>query len=328
MLRYSRLTFVSVLLLLALLVPTNVVQAQAVPQVPNDKNVAPSANLAIPDEVAQAVKLRSSLTAEQISKMQAILESHKEELKQISDYLANLDITPSTQDKKLFLPLVNAAGNTQSQVKAADLAVTSENAEKLRQITLDMAALQDKIDQQVITVLTPAQNEAYTKSTAKLKSASKVIANKLQAFAAQSPDGTDALSDCYNGAYWSGYSYFFAYYAQANAFANYIFAGTLNSYYSNLYSRYAFSYAVDGLLHASGAYWDTNVAFGYDSNDWSGLAYNDLVNANYYAYYGYLNGYYSWLDSGKTSTLAYNAYYYGYYANYYAYYAYINENNC
>jgi hypothetical protein len=100
MLRYSRLTFISGLLLLALIVPTNVVQAQASPQAPANKLVAPSTTLAVPDEVTQAVKLRASLTAEQISKMQAILDSYKADLQQITTEFTNLEASPSAQDKK------------------------------------------------------------------------------------------------------------------------------------------------------------------------------------------------------------------------------------
>ena len=121
MLRSSRLTFVSFLLLFALMVPSYTTSAQAIPQALPDINVPPSADLAVPDEVAQVVKLRASLTAEQISKMQAIVASHQAELQQIMNEMGNLDTVPLSQDKRLFLPWVGAGDSGQRQAKAADL---------------------------------------------------------------------------------------------------------------------------------------------------------------------------------------------------------------
>jgi hypothetical protein len=335
MLHRSRWTLVSFLLLLALVVPTNLVQAQSKPQALPDKNVAPSANLAVPDEVAQVVKLRESLTADQKSKMQAILDSHKAELQQISSDLASLEGSPSAQDKKLFLPFVNANGNNanasaESLAKPADMAATPEKAAKLNQITVRLTAVQAKIDQEVGALLTASQSEVYAKQSAKLKSAGQAVATKLQALAANSkaPAGTDATSDCYYGAYYAAYASLYSYYGYYYAYYNYYYYGGNYGYYSYLYAYYGYYYYGVALPLAGGAYFDSAYGSGNYVNSLSSDAYTYLYYGYYYDYYGYVYGVYAYNNEGS-HTYAYYAYYYSYYGYYYGYnYAYYYEYYC
>jgi hypothetical protein len=326
MLRYSRLTFISGLLLLALIVPTNVVQAQASPQAPANKLVAPSTTLAVPDEVTQAVKLRASLTAEQISKMQAILDSYKADLQQITTEFTNLEASPSAQDKKLFLPLVNESGNAQSQAKAPDLTSTPEKAEALRQITSRLLALQDKINQEVEAQLAADQSKVYAKQATKLKSMGQAIASKSTAMS-QSPTEAGSLSDCYYGAYYSAIANYYSWLEYYYGYYDYIYYGNTYAYYDYLYAYYAYYYANYAQLYAGGAYWDAYAGFGYDYNNWSGTASSDLSSAYDWEYYAYWYGWYSYYYYG--SPYGYYSYYYSYYyARYYEQLALSYEVNC
>lgn len=332
MLHHSRWTLISFLLLLALVVPTNLVQAQSKPQALPDKNVAPS-TATVPDDVAQVVKLRESLTADQQSKMQAILDSHKAELQQISSDLASLEGSPSAQDKKLFLPLVNANGNNanasaESLAKPADMAATPEKAGKLNQITVRLAAVQAKIDQEVGALLTASQSEVYAKQSAKLKSAGQAVATKLQALAAnsQAPAGTDDTSGCYYGAYYGAYSSLYAYYGYYYAYYNYVIYGGSYSYNAYYYAYYGYYYFGLGLPLAGGAYFDSAYGSGNYVSSLSSDASTYLYYGYYYDYYGYVYGYNAYYY-GSGSTYAYYAYYYSYYGYYYGYnYAYYYEN--
>jgi len=286
--------FASFILVLALIVPTNAVFAQATPQAPTDNNrAAPSTDLAVPDEVAEVVKLRESLTAEQISKMQAILDSYKADFQQISSDLASLNGTLTPQDKKLFLPLVNANGSAndkaQSQTKAPDVSASVEKVAKMRQIALNLTVVQNKIDQQIATVLTAAQNAVYAKSAAKLKSTGRAVSARLQALTAssQSPDGTESNANCSTGAYYGAIANWYAYYGLVYGFFNYAVWGTTYSYYAYVNAHYGYSYVSTGLLYAGAAYFDSYYGFGYDSNGWSDTATPAFYNANYYGYYAY-----------------------------------------
>jgi len=314
MLHRSRWTLISFLLLLALVVPTNLVQAQSSPQAPTDKLVAP----AVPDEVAEVVKLRESLTADQMSKIQAIVASYKAELQQISSDLAGLEAPPSVEGKKLFLPLVNANGNTQSQEKAPDLTITPEKAKELGQITLRLLTLQDKINQEVGAQLTSAQAVVYAKNAAKLKSMGQAIASKVQSMATpQSPTETGAQSDCYYAAYYAGYANYWSWYEYYYAYYDYLYYyyyynyGNSYAYYDYIYAYNAYYYTQYGLLYAGAAYWDSYSPWGYDRYNWASTAADNLSSAYSWEYYAYWYGWYSYY---------YNGSYYGYYSYYYSYY--------
>lgn len=334
MLRHSRLTFVSILLLLALIVPTNVVQAQATPQAPADLSVAPDANLAVPDEVAQVVKSRESLTADQLSKIHAVLDSHKAEFQEVNNALTALESPPSAQDKKLFLPLLNAGGDAQSQAAAAQSASapkarSAEKAGQLRQVTVRLLALQNKVDQEVNALLTASQSEVYAKQAAKLQSTGQAMAAKLQAAATQSPEGAESTTDCFYGAYYNAYANYYSWLEYYYGYYDYYYYGNgaNYAYYDYLYAYYAYYYVNVALPYAGGAYFDATYGFGYDRGSLSDTAYSYLSSAYYYGYYAYYYGYYSYYYYG--SSYGYYSYYYGYYYAYpYEYYAKYYENLC
>lgn len=316
----------------SLVMPSSVIHAQAIPQVPTDRNLPLAPDLAIPEEVAQIVQFRESLTPDQISEVQAILDSYEADLQQISNELSTLEasppleVVPNVQDRNIFLPSISADGNTQQdQTEVATPTITPEKAAKLRQISLDMADLQSQIDQQIVSVLTSAQSEVYAKNTAEFERVRQAVIRKLEVTSA-SEQSPSASSDCFYGAYYGAISAYFAYYAHIYGYYDYIYNGNYYSYYGYLYGYYGYDYARSGLLYAGGAYFDVVYGFGYDSNGWSDTAYTNLYYGNYYQYYGYLYAYYSYYYYG--TTYGYYSYYYGYYANYYSYYAYYYENYC
>lgn len=337
--RSSWKAIVVIALVLSFILSPNVVQAQAtpdqaVPQISVDLNALLGGDPAVADEVAETVAMRESLSPEQVSSIQAILDSHKSQLQQITDELLALDQVapelnaPITQGNNVFIPFANGSANTlQNQTedaKAARLAALSANAAKINQISQKFFAVQSQIDQQVVEVLDATQRAAYEKTSANLKSMGQAAAANVGVSAA-SEQSPDALSNCFYGAIYAAYAAYYAYYSWANALYDYYYYGNVYANASYFAATLARSRAESGLLYAGGAYFDSAYGFGYDSNGWADRAYSDLLSAetySYYTYYGYYSYYY------YSSSYGYWAYYYGLSANTYADYASNNEYYC
>lgn len=313
---------VALALVLALVMPTSAVFAQStpdqvVPQVPTDMSTLFGTEVSVPNGVVDAEQLRQSLSAEQLSGIQAVLDSHAAQLKRLASELAALGtpdvVTPGAQDTKLFLPLIGVPAT-------ADKAEADTQAAGIKQISMDLAALQAKIDREIMALLTADQQALYSKYTADLQSVGKT------AVAGLNPTGdvsASSSSDCFYGAIYGAYAYYYAYWAEYYSWLNSI-------YYGDSYAMAGYFGAIltlqetrSGLPLAGGAYYDVYYGRGWDSNYWADDAYYDFLAAEDYGYRAYYwnwySGYYGSYYGGIADDYSYYAYLYSYYSESYLY---------
>lgn len=292
------------------------------------------ADLEVPEEVANTVAWRESLTAEQVAAVQAIVTKYQPQLQAIAESIPTPGGQPSS-DNAVYLPLIIGDSAQLAQATTAtekptddtadprELLTSAETIAAVRQATADLSALQSQIDQEMAAVLNTDQQARLQTNSATFQKELKDIATLADLEAAPQAD-----SDCFNGAYYGAIAHYYAWYAYIYGYYDYIYYGNSYSYYDYLYNYYGYYYTFIGLPYAGGAYFDSYYGFGYDSNDWGpDEAYSYFNNAAYYSYYGGLNGYYSYYYYG--SYYGYYGYAYGYsYANTYAYYAYYYSYYC
>ena len=337
--RYSCMVVVVAALVLSLVLSPNVAQAQAVPEqtVPNisvDPNVLLKGDQAVPDDVAETVKMRESLSREQLSSIQAIIDSHKSELQQINDELSGLGTpqmnAPIAQGNNVFIPFARGSGIAQQSqtedAKVAQLALVRDNTAKIHEVTQKLAALQSQIDEEIASVLTETQREAYAKNAAKLERIAQRAGGRIDAMAANEVSPSSS-SDCWYGAYYAALAWYYAYWGDYSGYYDYYYYGNIYAHAGYLAGAWAKTQIQSGLLNAGGAYFDAVYGFGYDSNDWSGKAYPDLYYGEDNAYYSQLYHWYSW-QYYSSSYWGYWGYWYNYWAMYYADYANYYENYC
>lgn len=288
-------------------------------------------DLEVPEEVAQTVALRQSLTAEQEASIQAILAEYSPQLTAIAEALPVPD-TGVVQDSKVFIPFIVAGNQTSVQASTAaapadtnsapELVVDEATLQALQASVADLQTLQAEINAKVSAVLTSDQQAQYGPVAEAQAKELGNIANLINQAAAPQAD-----SDCFYCAYYGALAHYYTYYAYYYGYYDYYYYGTSYAYYDYLYNYYAYNYTVNGLRYAGGAYFDSYYGFGYDSNDWGSSAASYYNNSAYYAYYGGLYGYYNYAYYG--SSYGYYGYLFGYvYGNSYAYNAYIYGYYC
>lgn len=254
--------------------------------------------------VKAAVSLRESLSSEQLSAIHDVLARYEPEIVALNKGL------PPVRD-----------GNIAKLGGEPDMKTAQADLQAVRQVSVRLKAVQDKINADLAKVLSPEQYAQFQKglepANARLKAAES---HASAANTSKDPSATDYTSSyCYTSGYYASITSYYSWYGYVYAYYNYYYSSTRTSYsYYNLYySDYAYQYTAVGMAEVAAGYFDL-VAQSSNFNGYLDDGVVDLYYGWYFQYYGY---YYGYLDytSGNGSGYANASYAYGYYSYYYNY---------
>jgi len=310
--------------------PTNAPSLDSLPK--PDLSTAPLA-------IQQGAALQSSLSADQLAAIQAVLGKYQPEITASAEAL--LQQRQAGPKAGVNKALFASANNLVSQINAEISSVLNADQQTLltaatsRNVATDVVSAPNQADSSVAKVAPmagptgtllrePLQQVGQAGETLSLPSEAIVV----QPDAAAAPNGADAYtSNCYYSPYYlANYVYPYAYYAYLYSYYDYLNTGRSSAYNAYYYSYYSYYYTQLALDYAGPVYFYLGWT-GFYPSSYPYYAYYYAYYADYYAYYGNVYAYYNYYTYG--TTYGYYGYYYAYYANlysddasYYAYYCY------
>jgi len=273
-----------------------------------------------------AVLLKGSLTAEQQQALAAVLDRYKPQLNEIARQL--VDSERSRQA---------TGGPTQSSATSAGIQAQFMDAQaglsSARALLGQLKEVQSQIESETASILSAKQLALHRQALSGDDQSLSLVEAQVSPTPAVTQGsalagGSDDFvsSACAVGAQYASWGRYYAYYANAYAYYNYIYNGDTYAYYAYLYLGYAQSHALSAIQYLGAAYFDiTQLSSDFNGNGSSGIS--SAYNAQYYAYYGYyyanlshhVNGsvyaQYAYLNGVYAYNNLYNAYYYGSYCH-------------